>query len=125
MRTIDTRETSFKMHRLLPLLLFLASLVPTTFSQSSCCTQSPPCLGSAEAANIALRWLSIFFTNPEGKGTGAGLIFPTIAENFTYYDEGFSLGNPAPVYTSRADLLSVVSGQGYVGKPYWMELYLR
>lgn len=102
------------MFKTLPALLLLSSSLRTVISQSACCSPNPPCLSSGEAANIALRWLSIFFTDSNGKGTGAGLVIPTIADNFTYYDEGFTLGKPGAIYKSRADLLSTVSGEGYV-----------
>lgn len=98
------------------LFTFLLSIHPTTtLTQSTCCAPDPPCLGTAEAANIALRWLSIFFTDANGSGLGAPLVLPTIAENFTYYDEGLTLGVPGAIYHNRSELLSVVSSTGYNG----------
>ena len=92
------------------LLLFT---LPAAISQSECCTPNPPCLGASEAASFGLRWLTIFFTDTNGIGTGAPLVIPTIAENFTYYDEGLSVTGPA--YHNRSELLSVVGGPGYNG----------
>lgn len=73
------------------------------------------CLNSAEAYNIALRWLQIFQTDSKGAGTGGAIIDSTIAPNFTYYDEGASFGDPAPVYTSKSALVESISGTGYSG----------
>lgn len=46
-------------------------------------TSDPPCLGSAEAYLISLRWLQIFQTNENGTGTGSALVASTLSDNFT------------------------------------------
>jgi hypothetical protein len=74
-----------------------------------------PCLGDAESYLIALRWLQIFQTNAKGVGIGGAIIDSTIAPNFTYYDEGASLGKPRPVYDGKASLVKSISGTGYSG----------
>lgn len=98
------------------LLLLLTTLFASTLA-NPCgpLSNSCPCLGSAEAANIALRWLEIFQTNSAGNGTGAAIIESTIAENFTYYDEGASFGDPAAVYSNKSALEESIAGTGYSG----------
>jgi hypothetical protein len=78
-----------------------------------------PCLDSAEAYLIALRWLYIFQTNKKGAGTGAGLVSTTLATNFTYYDEGASFGNSSAVYVGASAVEEAVSGSGYVSHRRW------
>ena len=75
----------------------------------------PPCLCSAEAYLISLRWLQIFQTNAKGIGTGAAIVPSTLSPNFTYFDEGASFGKPGPYYTSADEVMETVSGAGYSG----------
>lgn len=75
----------------------------------------PPCLIPAEARNIASRWFQIFQTDTNGTGTGAAIVESTLATNFTYYDEGASFGDPAPLYNSSQEVFESVSGSGYSG----------
>lgn len=100
-------------------LTFLALLLSAaTKAQQwdlSAMVNQPPCLNPAEAHLISLRWLQIFQTNSKGAGTGAALVQTTLASNFTYYDEGSTFGNPAPVYNSSAAVEESVSGTGYSG----------
>jgi hypothetical protein len=96
-----------------------------------------PCLDSAEAYLIALRWLYIFQTDSKGAGTGAALVSTSLATNFTYaqvealnvlhqiytyrlsstsyYDEGASFGKPGAVYHNASEVEESVSGSGYSG----------
>ena len=85
------------------------------FDTISSSTASSPCLVEAEANLISLRWLQIFQTNAKGVGIGGAIIDSTIAENFTYYDEGASFGDPAPVYDGKQSLVKSISGSGYSG----------
>ena len=94
----------------------LALATSTALAQSSCYAANEiPCLGPAEASNIATRWLNIFQKDSNGTSTGIGLITTLIADNFTYYDEGASFGDPAPLYTSRQALYESIAGSGYSG----------
>lgn len=74
-----------------------------------------PCLIPAEGKNIASRWFQIFQTDINGTGTGAAIVESTLATNFTYYDEGASFGDPAPLYNSSQQVFESVSGSGYSG----------
>ena len=78
-------------------------------------TASEPCLSQPEAANIALRWFSIFETDSQGNGTGAALVNSTLSPGFQYTDEGATFGDPAPLYTNRSAVYEAVSGSGYSG----------
>ncbi|EME80611.1 uncharacterized protein MYCFIDRAFT_177542 [Pseudocercospora fijiensis CIRAD86] len=102
---------------MLPHLLLLLPTLFTNTLANPCgpLSSSCPCLNSPEASNIALRWLQIFQTDSLGNGTGFALIDSTISENFTYYDEGASFGDPAPVYPNKAALENSISGEGYSG----------
>jgi hypothetical protein len=62
-----------------------------------------------------LRCVTAFETNKQGQGTGVALIPSTFAPNFTYYDEGASIGVPGAVYHNRSELTSVLEGSGYTG----------
>jgi hypothetical protein len=59
--------------------------------------------------------VTAFETNKQGQGTGVALIPSTFAPNFTYYDEGASIGVPGAVYHNRSELTSVLEGSGYTG----------
>jgi hypothetical protein len=74
-----------------------------------------PCLSQPEAANIALRWYSIFETDSNGNGTGAALVNSTLSPEFQYFDFGATLGEQKPLYTDRAAVYDSVSGSGYSG----------
>ncbi|KAF2165906.1 hypothetical protein M409DRAFT_23638 [Zasmidium cellare ATCC 36951] len=95
----------------LPLLAF-ACCTTTIFAAG---TPEAPCLNHPEAANIALRWFSIFQTDSTGKGTGAALVNNTLASNFSYTDEGATFGDPTPLYSNRSAVYDSVSGSGYSG----------
>jgi hypothetical protein len=97
------------------LLVILSGCAAQQYIFTGSASTGPPCLADAEAYNIALRWLQIFQTDAKGAGTGAAIIDSTIAPNFTYYDEGASLGKSAPVYDGKASLVKSISGTGYSG----------
>lgn len=89
------------------------------FAATALAAQTPtaeaPCLSPPEAANIALRWFSIFETDAKGSGIGAGLVNSTLAQNFSYTDEGATFGDPTPLYSNRSAVYDSVSGSGYSG----------
>lgn len=95
------------------LLCLLLGLVATTEAQQWSITgmaTTTPCLDTAEAYLIALRWLQIFQTDTKGAGTGAAIVSSTLSPNFTYYDEGASFGKVGPVYSNASAVESSVSG---------------
>lgn len=93
----------------------LTSLLGLGQAQSNQGQSTTQCLIPAEGRNIASRWFQIFETNVNGTGLGAAIVQSTLTSNFTYYDEGASMGDPAPVYTSSKDVYDSVSGSGYSG----------
>ncbi len=101
---------------MLPCVLALVApfFLPFASAQSSCVAGNP-CLSSAEATNIAIRYLTAFQTDHSGAGTGAALINNTFAPTFTYFDEGASFGVFGPVYHNRTELTSVIMSSGYSG----------
>ena len=78
-------------------------------------SSSSPCLVPAEGRNIASRWFQIFQTDANGTGIGAAIVESTLAQNFTYFDEGASFGDPSAVYNSSQAVYDSVSGTGYSG----------
>ena len=87
---------------------------PLCHAQNACASSSN-CLNTAEASNIALRYVSAFETDAKGQGTGVALVPSTFAPNFTYYDEGVSFGVPGPYYHNRSELTAALEGSGYTG----------
>lgn len=101
-------------HLLSATLVSLFFVLPASWSQLLIGSiQDPPCLSAQEGASFARRWLSIWETDSNAKSTGFGLINITLAENFTYFDEGASFGVPGPIWTNREEVYKIVSGPGY------------
>ena len=104
-------------------LAFLSTSILALFATAATSQQyvfsavasSPPCLDAAEAYLISLRWLQIFQTDKKGKGIGGALVETTLSPNFTYYDEGASFGEPAPLYDGADQVYESVTGSGYSG----------
>ena len=97
------------------LSVILTSCAAQQYVFTGSASTGPPCVGEAEAYNIALRWLQIFQTDSKGAGTGAAIIDSTLATNFTYYDLGATFDKPTPLYDGKASVLKAVSGTGYAG----------
>ncbi|EGP89188.1 uncharacterized protein MYCGRDRAFT_92094 [Zymoseptoria tritici IPO323] len=99
------------LHSLASLLLASSTALAVTTSP----TATKPCLSQPEAANIALRWFSIFQTDGNGTGTGAALVNSTLSPEFQYTDYGATMGEQTPLYTNRSAVYESVSGSGYSG----------
>ncbi|SMQ49320.1 unnamed protein product [Zymoseptoria tritici ST99CH_3D7] len=74
------------LHSLASLLLASSTALAVTTSP----TATEPCLSQPEAANIALRWFSIFQTDGNGTGTGAALVNSTLSPDFQWQTNSLS-----------------------------------
>ena len=100
---------------LLSILTFATLFSTLSLVNAQDCVTGSPCLNLAEASNLVLRYLKMFETDSSGAGTGSALVTSTVAENFTYYDEGASFGVPGALYHNRSELTSVLTSTGYTG----------